>query len=236
MSGSRYPTFSLLAPLLYKLLGVTLKIKENDSEVLKNIKSSIASDLNRYNSHSIRKCLRIATFLDPRFKDLSPFIPEEQHECVYENTKTELLSIVRAYEDDDDEVELVDDQLEEGNEPEPPKKKKSKLSDFFADVYEDRSRKRYTKIERIVAEVKRYKSEESIDIDDKPLEWWKMRGCQYPLMSTLAKQYFCIPATSVCSEEIFSVAGNILNEKRNRLLPENVDKLVFLHENLQAYD
>ena len=55
-------------------------------------------------------------------------------------------------------------------------------------------------------------------------------------MSTLAKQYFCIPATSVRSEEIFSVAGNILNEKRNRLLSENVDKLVFLHENLQAYD
>ena len=142
MSGSRYPTFSLLAPLLYKLLGVTLKIKENDSKVLKNIKSSIASDLqNRHNSHSIRKCLRITTFLDPRFKDLSPFIPEEQHECVYENTKTELLSVVRVYEDDDDEVELVDDQLEEGNEPEPPKKKKSKLSDFFADVYEDRSKK-----------------------------------------------------------------------------------------------
>ena len=67
--------------------------------------------------------LRIATFLDPRFKDLSLFIPEEQHECVYENTKTELLSVVRVY-DDDDEVELVDDQLEEGNEPEPPKKEK----------------------------------------------------------------------------------------------------------------
>ena len=51
-------------------------------------------------------------------------------------------------------------------------------------------------------------------------------------MSTLAKRYFCIPATSVHSEEIFSVAGNVLTEKRNRLLPENVDKLVFLHENL----
>ena len=46
-------------------------------------------------------------------------------------------------------------------------------------------------------------------------------------MARLARRYFSIPATSVRSEEIFSVAGNILSEKRNRLLPENVDKLVF---------
>ena len=90
MSGSRYPTFSLLAPLLHKLLEVTLKIKEDDSEVLKNVKSSIANDLqSRYNSYSTRKCLRIATFLDPRFKDLSPFIPAEEHD-VY--TKTQRLN------------------------------------------------------------------------------------------------------------------------------------------------
>ena len=66
MSGSRYPTFSLMAPLLHKLLAVIHKIQKNDSEVLKNIKRSIASDLqSRYNSHSTRKCLKIATFLDP---------------------------------------------------------------------------------------------------------------------------------------------------------------------------
>ena len=57
MSGSRYPTFSLLAPLLHKLLGVTLKSTEEDITVLKSIKRSIANDLqNRYNLHSIRKC------------------------------------------------------------------------------------------------------------------------------------------------------------------------------------
>ena len=83
-----------------------------------------------------------------------------------------------------------------------------------------------------MAEVNRYKSEECIEIDEKPLMWWKMREDQYPLMANLARRYFSIPATSVCSEEIFSVAGNVLSENRNRLLPENVDKLVFLHENL----
>ena len=136
--------------------------------------------------------------------------------------------------DDDDEKDDQSEEVNETNEPEPPKKKKSKLSDFFADVYEDKSKRICSKLERVVAEVNRYKSEESIDIDEKPLMWWKMRKCQYTLMSNLAKRYFCIPATSVRSEEIFSVAGNVLNEKRNRLLPEYVDKLVFLHENLNS--
>ena len=129
MSGSRYPTFSLMAPLLHKLLGVTLKIQENDSEILKNIKHSIASDLqSRYNSHSTRKCLKIATFLDPQFKDLTPLFPAEEHECIYENTKAELLSVVEL---DDDEIDVQLEEINETNEPEPPKKKKSKLSDFL---------------------------------------------------------------------------------------------------------
>ena len=34
----------------------------------------------------------------------------------------------------------------------------------------------------------------------------------------LAKRYFCIPATSVRSKEVFSVAGNILNEQLNKYM------------------
>jgi len=35
----------------------------------------------------------------------------------------------------------------------------------------------------------------------------------------------------VPSERIFSCAGNIISEKRSRLLSSNVDRLVFLYEN-----
>ena len=160
--------------------------------------------------------------MDPRFKDLSPFIPAEEHECVYENTKTELLLVTGV---EDDEISDESEEANEINEINEPAKKKSKLSEFFADICKGRSKK--SKLEYVVAEVDRYKGEECIDIDDKPLMWWKIRESLYPLMARLARRYFSIPATSVRSEEIFSVAGNILSEKRNRLLPENVDKLVF---------
>ena len=41
-----------------------------------------------------------------------------------------------------------------------------------------------------------------------------------------------IVATSVSSKKLFSTAGNIVNSKRAALLLENVNKLVFLHENM----
>ena len=48
----------------------------------------------------------------------------------------------------------------------------------------------------------------------------------------MTRKYLCITATSVLSEQLFSTAGNIVTAKRGALLPENVEKLIFLHDNL----
>ena len=53
--------------------------------------------------------------------------------------------------------------------------------------------------------------------------------------SNIAQQYLSTPASSVNSERLFSEAGNILEEKRSRLLPRNVEKLLFLHHNLGRF-
>ena len=83
--------------------------------------------------------------------------------------------------------------------------------------------------EKARAEVRRYTEEEPSA--DSPLEWWNTNHTRYPYLSNLAKIYLAIPATSVPAEQEFSIAGHILNQKRSCLLPENVNKLVFLAEN-----
>lgn len=71
------------------------------------------------------------------------------------------------------------------------------------------------------------------------LEYWKefedIAGTDPVKLSLvrLAKKYLTPPPTSTDVERLFSVAGNILTEERNSLLPENVDKLLFLKENIR---
>ena len=47
---------------------------------------------------------------------------------------------------------------------------------------------------------------------------------------------FSVVATSVPSDRLFSCAGNIISERRSCFLPENADKLIFLHENITDND
>ena len=50
----------------------------------------------------------------------------------------------------------------------------------------------------------------------------------------LAKKYLCAPCGNSASEREFSTASDIANFDRNRLSPENVNKLPFLKYGLRA--
>ena len=57
-----------------------------------------------------------------------------------------------------------------------------------------------------------------------------MKEAQFPTIPKLACKYFPVQAISVSSERIFSVAGNTIAVKHNRLNFEKLRELVFLHE------
>jgi hypothetical protein len=81
--------------------------------------------------------------------------------------------------------------------------------------------------------IKEYNDWPLLDSVD-PIQWWKNRqsdGVMLPVVKVV-KKYFCIPATSVPSEQIFSKAGLIITKQRNALKPENADMLIFLNKNV----
>jgi len=63
-----------------------------------------------------------------------------------------------------------------------------------------------------------------------PLEWWKRKEREFPLLAKLAKRFLCIPATSAPAERLFSHAGLIISKARAALKPENAAAIVFLHD------
>ena len=62
------------------------------------------------------------------------------------------------------------------------------------------------------------------------LKWWKEHAAQFPYLSQVARRYLAMTATSASVERLFSVAGQVVTAKRNRLHPSSVTLLVFLHE------
>ena len=80
-------------------------------------------------------------------------------------------------------------------------------------------------------EVVDYLAIPQIHFNDCPLEWWKTNKGRFPILSSLAKKYLCIPATSTSSERLFSDAGNIMTIKRTQLLPSTFEHLLFLKRN-----
>ena len=98
---------------------------------------------------------------------------------------------------------------------------------FFKDIMP----KRLGHSEKVKRDLSLYKAEHSAELDCDILKWWQSRKLAYPLMSKLVQKRFSMVATSVPSERLFSVAGNVINNRQSSLLPENADKLIFLFEN-----
>jgi hypothetical protein len=46
------------------------------------------------------------------------------------------------------------------------------------------------------------------------LEWWKMHALQFPLLSKMARQFHCCPASSAGVERLFSRAGRMHDAKK----------------------
>ena len=80
-------------------------------------------------------------------------------------------------------------------------------------------------------EVDLYFSEIGAPRNSDPLAWWKANLSSYPCLSQLVKPLFAIPATFTSSERLFSVAGLTVTRLHSSLNKENVNALIFIHNN-----
>ena len=75
-------------------------------------------------------------------------------------------------------------------------------------------------------------------VRDKLLNCWttneeKAKDCKGALaLCRLARQFLTPPPTSTVCEQLFSVAGQVMDEKRAILLPDNLEKMLFLREDI----
>ncbi len=60
------------------------------------------------------------------------------------------------------------------------------------------------------------------------IDWWYANKQKDPYMASLAMTVLGVPASSAAVERLFSIAGDIITDDRNRLGADLASKLIFL--------
>ncbi|XP_061435378.1 LOW QUALITY PROTEIN: uncharacterized protein LOC133360588 [Lethenteron reissneri] len=87
--------------------------------------------------------------------------------------------------------------------------------------------------DQVLAEMELYEQEEPIALDEDPLDWWAGHEFKFPQLALAAKHYLGVPGTCVPSEWVFTAAGDIVTARRAHITVDEVDRLVFLGNNLR---
>ncbi|XP_060846118.1 E3 SUMO-protein ligase ZBED1-like [Rhopalosiphum padi] len=163
-----------------------------------------------------------ASILDPRFKKYG-FTDEVKYKNAYTNLRTRIGNI-RLPSTPSNNLE----QAPTTSTSQPP-------VSLLWKIYEDKVEKFKSTVSSTAAgiiELDKYLGETLIDRKDDPLKWWYERKHIYPHLYEFAMKRLCVTATSVPCERIFSEAGQIITQKRNRLNTKKASQLIFLHNNL----
>lgn len=220
LSAQYQPSISCVFPILHGLKTEHLASREGDSAIVKRLKSAIRTDLvARFPDNGNYILAWLASALDPRFKSLT-FLSEDNKTAVWKHLGEELKKVTPAPD------EAADKESAGGNEGEVSALAFLLGSNTTTGAANDESS----------SELQRYRQELCSVDSGPPLQWWKANCKRFPNLAKVAKKVLAIPATSTPTERLFSTAGLVCHKKRARLLPENVDKLVFLHENRKFLD
>lgn len=170
------------------------------------------------------KYYSLATLLDPRF--MMRFFHPENYELIRNTLFLESVRRSDISESASSSEENESERLQQSQDPH------ASFWNCFEELASTQPLERDNPKSPIALELDSYLKEKLLAKNKSPFEWWTGHQTRYPELARLARVFLCAPASTVYSERLFSEAGNVYEEKRNRLLPERAESLVFLHHNL----
>ena len=224
-----YPTLNIYILYYLQLLN-KLKAMQNALSTIAAISAACKASYDKldtyYNlvtnqgsSHS-----SITTICDPRF-NLSIYeyyMPDSTDALKRDRAREQFAACYNRYKDRENDIQVAAIEATIAAEIEQPIAQRELDSDD--EIYQHRG----PYIEEV--EWRRWFKENSVDCNTNILKYWQAKQYQYPVLSRIARDYLAIPASSAASERIFSVGGDIVTKKRNRLLPSTLQYLLCLRD------
>ncbi|EUC67535.1 hAT family dimerization protein [Rhizoctonia solani AG-3 Rhs1AP] len=73
-------------------------------------------------------------------------------------------------------------------------------------------------------EISKYLREDLTEMS--PLVWWRLNAHRFPRLAAMARDYLCIPGTSVAVERVFSAGRDLISVRRASLSAETIRTLM----------
>ncbi|KAK0153107.1 Zinc finger BED domain-containing protein 4 [Merluccius polli] len=166
----------------------------------------------------------LSTILDPRYKDR--YFSHASKRQATEMLREQLHKIERDHLATDTPGPQSD---------EPPAKRtredennNNSLLGMFEAILEENTDPASEQQENSRVDADSYLLEPMLPLSRCPLEYWNSSQSRYQCLAQLARKFLSAPCTSVDSERLFSAAGHVMTEQRNRLACEKAEMLIFI--------
>ena len=225
LSSESNVTISLIIPLFDKLKK-HLSANAIDTTLIKDMKTKMLAKLKTRYTPDQMKILKTCTLLDIRNKTCN-YVAND-----FGQLEKDVKEILGNHEQSQQEIPATQGQeLHNLSSFDGNASSDKSIFDFEDDVIDESL---FIESDTLKNEIRHYRSlTMSADVKDKTnvLQWWKDNKAFFPCLFRAAQAYLHIPATSVPSEHIFSLAGYIVCDRRSKILPANVNKTIFLKKN-----
>uniref|UniRef100_A0A3B3CRQ3 BED-type domain-containing protein n=1 Tax=Oryzias melastigma TaxID=30732 RepID=A0A3B3CRQ3_ORYME len=182
LAKETFPRLSLIKPILTGLLSRHLVARPGDSSsILKEVKRMMRRRLTScYSSPAVNRVLSVACSLDPQFRD------KRLKECPPINFRE-----IVGEESDPGEPE-------ESEDPDPCfQPGLSGMEFLLGDLFCSGAKSRNSSVEESVEmEISVFRADKGSSLGMEPLQWWRTKAVQFPLLASVARVYLAAPAVA----------------------------------------
>ncbi|XP_044047160.1 uncharacterized protein LOC122873905 isoform X1 [Siniperca chuatsi] len=104
---------------------------------------------------------------------------------------------------------------------------------LLGDLFCSAPRTRQSSVEESIdMEMSVFRADKGASLGVEPLQWWRTKAVQFPLLATVARAYLAAPAVAGNAAQDFVQEGaGATYRKRANIPPESLDSILFLHHN-----
>ncbi|XP_072240295.1 E3 SUMO-protein ligase ZBED1-like isoform X2 [Leuresthes tenuis] len=164
----------------------------------------------------------------------SPESPESESDFVRRSKRLKECPPINFKEladaDEDDEAEAADESesAESGSQA-----GLSGMEFLLGDLFSSAPRSTQSSVEESVdIEMSVFRADKGASLGVEPLQWWRTKAAQFPLLASVARAYLAAPAVAGNAAQDFVQEGaRTTNGRRSNISPESLDAILFLHHN-----